>query len=114
MDTGEPQEGGVPAAQEYFALCSAPVQSPGCRGDGHPRLPPACEGPHFFGDALEEAARFSRLLGWPSLSFAGQVGFGLQVVMPGGTGKDTEVNFFTTVDDVNVVNTGSIGFHFYF
>ena len=53
-------------------------------------------------------------LGWPNLSFAGQVGFGLQIVSPGGTGKDTEVNFFTTVDDVNVVNTGSIGFHFYF
>lgn len=53
-------------------------------------------------------------LGWPNLSFSGQVGVGLQIVSPGGTGQDTDVNFFTTVDNVNVVNTGSIGFHFYF
>lgn len=53
-------------------------------------------------------------LGWPNLSFSGQVGVGLQILSPGGTGQETDVNFFTTVDNVNVVNTGSIGFHFYF
>lgn len=53
-------------------------------------------------------------LGWPNLSFSGQVGLAVQVVSPGTEGADTTVNFNTTRDDVSVVNTGSIGFHIYF
>ncbi len=53
-------------------------------------------------------------LGWPNLSFSGQVGVGLQILQPGADNAESDVNFFTTVDNVSVVNTGSIGFHFYF
>jgi hypothetical protein len=53
-------------------------------------------------------------LGWPNLSFSGQVGVGLKLVQPGASGADSSVNFFTKTDNVSVVNTGTLGFHFYF
>jgi hypothetical protein len=53
-------------------------------------------------------------LGWPNLSFSGDVGVGVEIVNPAVDGVDTDVNFATFKNDVNVVNTGSIGFHIYF
>jgi len=53
-------------------------------------------------------------LGWPNLSFAGQIGLGLEFSNPGGSGSKTAVKFVTTADDVNVVSTGTLGFHIYF
>jgi hypothetical protein len=53
-------------------------------------------------------------LGWPNLSFSGQVGLAVEVVSPGTEGADSQVNFSTTRDDVSVVNTGTLGFHIYF
>ena len=53
-------------------------------------------------------------LGWPNLSFSGQVGLGLQIVSPGATGSQSKVSFATTHQDVSVVNTGQLGFHIYF
>lgn len=53
-------------------------------------------------------------LGWPNLSFSGQVGLSLLINKPGAEGADTKVDFATTQNDVSVVNTGSLGFHIYF
>jgi hypothetical protein len=53
-------------------------------------------------------------LGWPNLSFSGQVGIGLQLTSPGGSGAESRVSFATTHQDVSVVNTGALGFHIYF
>lgn len=53
-------------------------------------------------------------LGWPNLSFSGQVGMGLLISSPGTTGAKSKVEFSTTHQDVSVVNTGELGFHIYF
>ena len=67
------------------------------------------------GQELERTrARFLGQLGWPNLSFAGQIGLGLEFSNPGGSGSKTAVKFVTTADDVNVVSTGTLGFHIYF
>ena len=53
-------------------------------------------------------------LGWPNLSFSGQVGIGLQFTSPGASGAESSLNFATTHHDVSVVDTGTLGFHIYF
>jgi hypothetical protein len=53
-------------------------------------------------------------LGWPNLSFSGDVGIGFNVFLPKEDGAETQFNLGTTSNDVSVVNTGSIGFHIYF
>src|SRR5262249_44681921 len=52
-------------------------------------------------------------LGWPNLSFAGQIGVGLNFNNPGGPGRTADVKFITPPDDVNVVPPGPPGSHFY-
>jgi len=53
-------------------------------------------------------------LGWPNLSFSGQVGVSLLIVSPGEEGAETDLNIATTQNDVSLVNTGSLGFKIYF
>jgi hypothetical protein len=48
------------------------------------------------------------------LSFSGQVGLGVDVMNFGTTEADTDVSFSTSLNDVNITSSGSLGFHIYF
>ena len=52
-------------------------------------------------------------LGWPNLSFGGQVGLNVEILTPAGDG-DTDINFWTNTTNVSIVDSGALGFHIYF
>ena len=53
-------------------------------------------------------------LGWPNLSFSGQIGLGVDVISPKEEGSDTDVSFNTEIRDVSITESGNLGFHIYF
>jgi hypothetical protein len=61
-------------------------------------------------------------VGWPNLSFSGQIVINLDFTsFPDFTpasgpvvSRDSDINITTSTDRVSVVDTGSLGFHIYF
>jgi hypothetical protein len=53
-------------------------------------------------------------LGWPNLSFSGQVGVGLDYTSPRDEGVDSDVSFSTATTGVDITQSASAGFRIYF
>ncbi|UCE03429.1 MAG: hypothetical protein JSW67_04360 [Candidatus Latescibacterota bacterium] len=68
----------------------------------------------FRGELAVGGEFFLGQLGWPNLSFSGQIGLGVDVMNFGTTEADTDVSFSTSLNDVNITSSGSLGFHIYF
>ena len=69
---------------------------------------------NFRGEVAVGGEFFLGQLGWPNLSFSGQIGLGVDVANSGTSDADTDVSFSTAVRDVSITNSGSLGFHIYF
>lgn len=68
----------------------------------------------FRGEVAVGGEFFLGQLGWPNLSFSGQIGLGVDVVSPKEDGADTSVSFNTDIRDVSITESGNLGFHIYF
>ncbi|HZM15945.1 MAG TPA: hypothetical protein VFE28_08090 [Candidatus Krumholzibacteria bacterium] len=68
----------------------------------------------FRGEVAVGGEFFLGQLGWPNLSFSGQIGLGVDVLSPKEEGATTSVSFNTDVRDVSITQSGSLGFHIYF
>ena len=68
----------------------------------------------FRGEVAVGGEFFLGQLGWPNLSFSGQIGLGVDVITPKEDGADTSVSFNTEIRDVSITESGSLGFHIYF
>jgi len=68
----------------------------------------------FRGEVAVGGEFFLGQLGWPNLSFSGQIGLGVDVITPKEDGADTNVSFNTEIRDVSITESGSLGFHIYF
>lgn len=53
-------------------------------------------------------------LGWPNLSFSGQVGVGLDYTSPRDSDADSDVTFSTSTTGVDITQSASAGFRIYF
>jgi len=68
----------------------------------------------FRGEVAVGGEFFLGQLGWPNLSFSGQIGMGVDVITPKEDGADTSVSFNTEIRDVSITQSGNLGFHIYF
>lgn len=68
----------------------------------------------FRGEVAVGGEFFLGQLGWPNLSFSGQIGLGVDVITPKEDGADTDVSFSTEIRDVSITESGNLGFHIYF
>jgi hypothetical protein len=68
----------------------------------------------FRGELALGGEFFLGQLGWPNLSFSGQIGLGVDVTSPREEGSDTTVEFSTAVQDVSITESTQLGFHIYF
>lgn len=68
----------------------------------------------FRGEVAVGGEFFLGQLGWPNLSFSGQIGLGVDVITPKEDGAETNVSFNTEIRDVSITESGSLGFHIYF
>ena len=68
----------------------------------------------FRGEVSVGGEFFLGQLGWPNLSFSGQIGMGVDVISPKESGADTDVSFNTEIRDVSITESGNLGFHIYF
>ena len=69
----------------------------------------------FRGEVAVGGEFFLGQLGWPNLSFSGQIGLGVDVAKTGTVpDASTDVSFSTSVRDVSITQSGSLGFHIYF
>ena len=68
----------------------------------------------FRGEVAVGGEFFLGQLGWPNLSFSGQIGLGVDVLTPKEDGADTNVSFNTEIRDVSITQSGNLGFHIYF
>ena len=68
----------------------------------------------FRGELAIGGEFFLGQMGWPNLSFSGQIGLGIDVVAPKEDGADSDVMFSTTARDVSITESGELGFHIYF
>ena len=68
----------------------------------------------FRGEVAVGGEFFLGQLGWPNLSFSGQIGMGIDVITPKETNADTNVSFNTDIRDVSITQSGNLGFHIYF
>jgi hypothetical protein len=68
----------------------------------------------FRGEVAVGGEFFLGQLGWPNLSFSGQIGLGVDMITPKEDGADTSVSFNTEIRDVSITQSGNLGFHIYF
>ena len=68
----------------------------------------------FRGELALGGEFFLGQLGWPNLSFSGQIGMGVDVITPKEEGADSSVSFNTEIRDVSITQSGNLGFHIYF
>ena len=68
----------------------------------------------FRGELALGGEFFLGQLGWPNLSFSGQIGLGIDVLSPRDDGSETTVAFNTSVQDVSITESTNLGFHIYF
>lgn len=69
---------------------------------------------NFRGELAVGGEFFLGQLGWPNLSFSGQIGLGIDVTSFKEDGADSNVSFSTQARDVNITESGQLGFHIYF
>ena len=69
---------------------------------------------NFRGELAIGGEFFLGQLGWPNLSFSGQIGLGIDVMSFKEEGADSNVSFNTVARDVNITESGQLGFHIYF
>lgn len=68
----------------------------------------------FRGELALGGEFFLGQLGWPNLSFSGQIGLGVDVNSPRDDGSESTVTFSTSVQDVSITESTQLGFHIYF
>jgi hypothetical protein len=68
----------------------------------------------FRGEVAVGGEFFLGQLGWPNLSFSGQIGMGVDYISPKEEGADSSVSFNTEIRDVSITQSGNLGFHIYF
>jgi hypothetical protein len=68
----------------------------------------------FLGGVSLGGEFFLGTLGWPNLSFSGEVGLRVRMLLPAAESADNTFDVETAHNDVSVVDTGSIGIHIYF
>jgi hypothetical protein len=69
---------------------------------------------HFRGELALGGEFFLGQLGWPNLSFSGQVGVGLDFMSPRDEGADSSIVFSTSTTGVDITQSASAGFRIYF
>jgi hypothetical protein len=69
---------------------------------------------NFRGELALGGEFFLGQLGWPNLSFSGQVGVGLDFTSPRDSDADSDVSFSTTTTGVDITQSASAGFRIYF
>lgn len=69
---------------------------------------------NFRGELAIGGEFFLGQMGWPNLSFSGQIGLGIDVMSFKESGADSDVSFSTVARDVSITESGQLGFHIYF